>query len=279
MIDEKLLVLLGLGVAGVLVSAAAYQNDEDDCFQDEGYCDTGISNNTIINYDIPKQKQKDVSPLEFGSMVGGNSIKEPYVNSDYIILDDYQKNPDKIKVYNPVNDTVSLPVGDMTDVGVAENNKYIYDRTIGNAHFTSTKIGLFRAKNSDKIRGDLPIIPNKTGWFQTSADPATDLTLGAMNVNNGIADVKKSTSISVLPISGGASGVAHSVGSGGNYSTLADLQSGQSGAPSGVAYALGATPQPPQDYTVQDLINASINEKILANKQYGDGTFFINQKN
>lgn len=282
MIDEKLLVLLGLGVAGIMVTATAYQNDVDDyCDDEEGYCNTGVSSDTIINYEFPKQKQNNVSPLDFGSMVGGKDIKEQYVNydgsslvdSNYIILDDYSKNPDKIKVYNPSNDTVSLPVGDMTDVGAAEDNKYIYDRSLANIGFTSTKIGTKQKMGGDKIRGDLPIIPDKTGWFQTSADPSTALLLGAMNVHNGISDTKPS-SISILPTTGGTGDVAFSAGKGGNYSSLDDLRA----TPSGVAFSLGGTPQKKREVTTEDLINASINQKILDNQLLGEGTLYVSAK-
>lgn len=292
MIDEKLLVLLGLGVAGIMVTAAACQNDTDEDFYEdgEGYYNTGVSNDTIINYELPKQKQKNVSPLEFGSMVGGN-IKEqfssadenPYANGDYIEVGDYSKNPDKIQVYNASNDTVSLPVGDMTDVGAAESNKYVYDRTIGTIGFTSTKIGSRQRDGADKIRGDLPIIPNKTGWFQTAADPSTDLLLGAMNVDNGIAEVSKPSSIAIIPTTG-KSGVAHSIGGKkeGTYTTLDDLRDSSSSSqrPSGVLQAMNTQRplQPSQLPTVKELQAAAINQKIIENQELGQGTLYVSTK-
>jgi len=288
MIDEKLLILLGLGFAGAMATAVAYQDAEEEEYDaglNENYYNTGISNDTIINYDIPKTKQHDVSPLEFGSMVGKQPIKEQYVPSDYVHLDDITKNPNKIQVYNASNDTIGLPIGDMTDVGAAESNKYIYDRTIGTIGFTSTKIGARQRDGADKIRGDLPIIPNKTGWFQTAADPSTALLLGAMNVNNGIADVGKPTTISVLPVTG-KSGAAHAVKKGGDYSNLDDLREKAEGrGGSAVAHAMqpgGAAHMmqqqaPKEPLTVQALINASINQKISDNRELGEGTLYVNQ--
>ena len=38
----------------------------------------------------------------------------------------------------------------------------------------------------DMIRGDLPIVPCNTGWFQVSAHPVLDLQEGAMNVMGGV---------------------------------------------------------------------------------------------
>lgn len=133
----------------------------------------------------------DYSPLMFSQMVSN----EPYIESDYINMKEYTQNPDGIKVYNEKNDTIGLPVTDMTDISPGENNKYVYDRTIGTIGFTSTKIGGRSRGNADYIRGDLAIVPNKnTGWFQTSSDPANKLMVGAINQANGIGDVKpKST--------------------------------------------------------------------------------------
>lgn len=37
----------------------------------------------------------------------------------------------------------------------------------------------------DPIRGDIPIVPNRTGWFQPSVAPHIDLRAGAMNIISG----------------------------------------------------------------------------------------------
>ena len=293
-IDQRVLILLGLGMAGVMATAAAYQDyndyEEEVDEMNENYYDTGVSNNTIINYDLPVKKQADVSPLEFGSMVGKKPLKEQYVASDYvhidandyIHLDDYTKNPDKIKVYNPSNDTVGLPIGDMTDVGAAESNKYIYDRTIGTIGFTSTKIGARQRDGADKIRGDLPIIPDKTGWFQTSADPSTALLLGAMNVSNGIADVTQPTTIQVQPpTQSGVAGASNALRSQqGTYSTLDDLREqaqGVSGVP-GRAFMARRAPSdstPERGLSVAAIQHAAINQRIRENETLGENTLYI----
>ena len=289
-IDERVLILLGLGVAGVMATAATYQDyndyEEEVDEMNENYYDTGVSNNTIINYDLPAKRQADFSPLEFGSMVGKQPLKEQYVASDYVHLDDYTKNPDKIKVYNASNDTVGLPIGDMTDVGAAESNKYIYDRTIGTIGFTSTKIGARQRDGADKIRGDLPIIPDKTGWFQTSADPSTALLLGAMNVSNGIANVTQPTSIKVEPpVSSskpGVAGAAHAMSrtQRGNYLDLDGLRKQAQGGsapsvPTGVAFMARAPSEPQQPLTVQDIQNAAINQRMMENQILGENTLYI----
>ena len=69
-----------------------------------------------------------------------------------------------------------------------QNNKYVYDRTIGTIGFTSTKIGGRRRGQADYVRGDLAIIPDKNSHFQVSADPLNSLLQGAMNTSNGIGE-------------------------------------------------------------------------------------------
>jgi hypothetical protein len=220
--DEKLLILLGLG--SILYLATSNSDDND--------CDNDDDNNDEINYDtfrrnVPQQydyfnefyesnskrpvesfqqcgqqdnqmmnvqynkppvenfvHQQNESPLLFGNMV-----QENYIPSDYHSMNDYNSNDSGIAI--PVYDEKSgnvLPIGDMTDMAAGENNKYIYDRTIGSIGFTSTKIGGRRRGQADYIRGDLPILPDKGAWFQVSADVTNTLLDGALNVSNGIGN-------------------------------------------------------------------------------------------
>jgi len=75
-----------------------------------------------------------------------------------------------------------LPVGDMTTInalGVVEQPRVI-DRFI-----TANRNSRLRSQG-DKIRGDLPIVPNNnSGWFNVSVHPNIDLEQGAMNVMAG----------------------------------------------------------------------------------------------
>ena len=197
--DEKLLILLGLGTIGYL-TATNFNDDEDDedvndyhqhhsglhihqhdhgIYQphqppcEESYLP--VSNNiSYTNYpSIPVNS--NVSPLNFGQMV---DIKEDYIPSDYINLNEYGDNPDQIPVYDESTGNVGLPVSDMTDMGA--DNKYIYDRTLGSIGFTSTKIGGRQRGQADYIRGDLPILPDQGAWFQVSADVVNTLVDGAL---------------------------------------------------------------------------------------------------
>jgi hypothetical protein len=54
----------------------------------------------------------------------------------------------------------------MTDMSAGENNKYIYDRTIGTIGFTSTKIGGRRRGQAYYVRGYSAIVPDNSPWFQ-----------------------------------------------------------------------------------------------------------------
>jgi hypothetical protein len=194
--DEKLLILLGLGTIGYL-AATNFNNDEED--EDEKTFDnemqfqqknvylnqppcqepyvSGMSNTSpsisYTNYPSEPINNFDVSPLGFGQMV-----KEDYVPSDYIEIKEYTDNPYQIPVYDEQSGNVGLPVSDMTDMGA--DNKYIYDRTLGSIGFTSTKIGGRRRGQADYIRGDLPILPDRGAWFQVSPDVVNTLLDGAL---------------------------------------------------------------------------------------------------
>lgn len=197
--DEKLLILLGLGTIGYLAATNFNNNDDDDESDDEQQYNDGLirQNNVYLNQPcqepyIPVSDNSpsvsytnypsvpittEVSPLGFGQMVQ-NDIREDFVPSDYINLNEYTDNPYQIPVYNEDTGNVGLPVSDMTDMGA--DNKYIYDRTLGSIGFTSTKIGGRRRGQADYIRGDLPILPDRGAWFQVSADVVNTLLDGAL---------------------------------------------------------------------------------------------------
>lgn len=208
---------------------------------------------SVDYYSEPKPETDSIVPLMFSDMVTNNNVSEPFIESDYIEMKDYLANPDGIKVYDEKSGQIGLPVTDMTQISPGENNKYIYDRTIGTIGFTSTKIGGRFRGQADFIRGDLPVIPDKTGWFQVSSDPANKLMLGAMNVANGIGQPAAPKSA--------ASKAQHAVSS--VNSTLDTLRrkqdaiNKQANQPAGAQNALRAPLEP---ITVADVINAGLNE-------------------
>ena len=208
--DEKLLILLGLGAIGYLAATTFNDDDEneiDNVIKIDGNCDyrkqnefyqptSGMSNtNPTISYtNYPTfNEDENISPLSYGQM-----IQENYTPSDYVNVSHYNDNADQIPIYNEKNGNVGLPVSDMTDLAAGEDNKYIYDRTIGSIGFTSTKIGGRRRGQADYIRGDLPILPDRGAWFQVSPDISNTLLDGALGNQNAL-----SSSVDVSSSSGG----------------------------------------------------------------------------
>jgi hypothetical protein len=89
--------------------------------------------------------------------------------------------------------TDSLPITQMDNLnpdGTIEN-KVVYDRLM-----VSNRNSRLRSQGCT-LRGDLPIPPCKTGWFQVSANPTIDLNQGAMQVLAG-TDNETSNSLAAL---------------------------------------------------------------------------------
>ena len=133
-----------------------------------------------------QHKNSNVSPMSYSEMAGGNV--ENFQVSDYELIKDYNTGSQNIPIYNESDGQIGLPVPDMTDISAGENNKYVYDRTIGTIGFTSTKIGGRRRGQADYIRGDLKIIPDKNSMFQVSADPRNTILPGALSSSYGIGN-------------------------------------------------------------------------------------------
>ncbi len=298
--DEKLVLLLGLGIAGLFITSDCFKNSEvNDYFNNEYYednhsnqpktiqqenytqasgCPCAIqysqNNTSTTSSVIPTTTNgKDVSPLNFSDMAGEASqvpVSEGFDNGT--------------KQQSKLDQVYGLPVTNMTDLSAGEHNKYIYDRTINAIGWTSTKIGGNSRGQADYIRGDLPIIPDRNGWFQVSADPSNKLLQGAMNVANGISTQTVPSSTVQLIGSGGitssGSGAAHALRQSGGLGTrtLDDLidqkehietltrnarkasRSGNKGA----AHALQQIPKLPT-LTVEDIQRLDLNSKMSNN--------------
>ncbi len=80
-----------------------------------------------------------------------------------------------------------LPAGEVKIVNKdgSVEQPIIYDRFIF-ANQRSRLQGL-----GDRIRGDLPILPNNSGWFQVPVNPTIDLTNSALGVMSGFGDTAK----------------------------------------------------------------------------------------
>jgi len=98
--------------------------------------------------------------------------------------------------------TDTLPIGNMStlnNMGEQLDNVIVYDRMMfANRNSTLRSQG-------DWIRGDLPIVPSSTGWFQVSVDPAIDLNQGAMNVLGGVQNETAGALASIINTTTGMS--------------------------------------------------------------------------
>jgi len=220
------LALVGLGFGMYCYSGGGNNYDDDHCddenddhYYHENYCGPGNSSDSKVLPPTPvvetnppvvpegyqttkgyqpgpfkddeeegfEQKKSDVSPMSYSEMAGGSM--ENFKVSDYELIKDYNTGSQNIPIYNESDGQIGLPVPDMTDISAGENNKYVYDRTIGTIGFTSTKIGGRRRSQADYIRGDLKIIPDKNSLFQVSSDPRNTIVPGAMSSSNGIGNM------------------------------------------------------------------------------------------
>lgn len=98
-----------------------------------------------------------------------NSVSmQPNVNEpqEYKVIND-------TGVYTPTDQPLIKYLGLKKDPSNPSN--FLYNRQI------SSPLRNANSNESDMIRGDLRIAPIKTGWFDTPANPATDLTVGYFN--------------------------------------------------------------------------------------------------
>jgi len=164
-----------------------------------------------IKYNMPPQdlRAAPANPLTFSNMIQENYVNDsipprgvqyqngPIAPANYAagnFNELMQKahampgNPeftDKIRMTD--NSPNALPMRDMTSVapmgstGDGGNMQpIVYDR------FIVANLKSQQAAQGDFIRGDLPIVPNNNGWFNTSYAPQKDLNQGAMAVLGGI---------------------------------------------------------------------------------------------
>ena len=107
------------------------------------------------------------APLMAGGFAAGNYNEK---------LDEVYSGSSSVRASNAV-----LPVGDMTSLNSLgeEDQPIVYDRYL----FANLNSRL--RSQGDPIRGDLPIVPQNSGWFNVSVQPNLDLQQGALNVLAG----------------------------------------------------------------------------------------------
>lgn len=140
---------------------------------------------------VPKTVYQGSAPIAPANYAGGNFNK--VMESTY----KESKNP------RGVNDIQrNLPVKDMTALkGEGDNNDntqpIVYDRYIV-ANLKSRQSAL-----GDPIRGDIPIVPNDNGWFNTSYQPQKDLNRGALFAMGGLYNEQARDLASLINASSG----------------------------------------------------------------------------
>jgi len=122
----------------------------------------------------------------------------------------YQQQLNSLQHNETVDMLPSQSMSESTDaLGQMMTNPIIYDRFI----YANQNSRLAAA--GDPIRGDLPITPNRQGWFQVSAHPQIDLKSGALAAIGGL---NNDTSKELLALQSASSGGSLHVGGGVNYS-------------------------------------------------------------
>jgi hypothetical protein len=96
--------------------------------------------------------------------------------------------------------TNALPVGTMaTSDGAGNMQQVVVSERLYSVTGKNRNQGL-----ADLIRGDLPIVPCNSGWFQVSVNPATSLWGGAMMAMGGDSDNYKQTLSLITKATGGS---------------------------------------------------------------------------
>ncbi len=188
---------------------------------------SNVNYGSYIRYNMPNTQNLAVdpqNPLTLSNMVydtnnGAVQLKEQYCGGPPNAANYQSMNPSSNASngmiapqmqYNTASDM--LPVQAMGTVvnalGEADAQPIIYDRYI----FANQKSRLAGA--GDMIRGDLPIVPEPTGWFRPSGQ-YTDLTSGALMAIGG-AD--NTTSKELQALRSAAAGNAVNTGGGISYS-------------------------------------------------------------
>ena len=127
-------------------------------------------------YYNPNRKERSTEDIVNTANNLANSVEESFFQEQNV-PGPVPSNEVSVATYGPEYEETNLPVGDMT-----EGDPIIYDRLIF-ANKGNRLRGL-----GDPIRGDLPICPTNTGWFQVAADPQNSLQQGAMNVLVGASE-------------------------------------------------------------------------------------------
>jgi hypothetical protein len=172
------------------------------------FSNTQYGANILYNLPSNKNMAAPINPLGYGDMAQENYVqklapqnRENYVascgkggigsanqyRSAPVMQADYADGNYNQLLYNDVLEGLQplsdqFAIGNMEMIGMDGNTEQpiVYDRLM----FANRNSRL--RSQGDFIRGDLPIVPCNTGWFQVAANPVLDLQQGAMFVLGGI---------------------------------------------------------------------------------------------
>lgn len=131
----------------------------------------------FLSTPYPKQTGENFKVLDDPSKYGAEFYGE-------LLADGHQ--PSSV---NPSKGIASMESFDDAKVGDMINGSTDQQRVVGDRLIFANRNSRLRSQG-DPIRGDIPIVPNNTGWFQVSVRPEVDLQGGALNVIAGVSNAQ-----------------------------------------------------------------------------------------
>lgn len=138
-----------------------------------------------------KQLKEDFTPprcnrggLPQAEYVSDQPYYSGYTTPPDFTTTNYKEEQDKLCGIT-YTDTVPAGTVEMRSTDGTVEQPIVYDRFIY-ANQRSRNL-----MDSDKIRGDLPILPNNTGWFQVAANPTVMLQNSALGIMSGFGETAR----------------------------------------------------------------------------------------
>jgi hypothetical protein len=133
----------------------------------EGFCGGGSCGTSVAN-------------CKKGGLPPPTRVGAPMLAADYN-SGNYNELRDSLYMENESLGESTIPLGTMTTLGADGN---VIEPVVYNNFIVANRNSRLRSQG-DWIRGDLPIVPCKSDWFNVSVSPNIDLNQGAMNVMGG----------------------------------------------------------------------------------------------
>ena len=132
-----------------------------------------------IRHSPPAERHMASRPCDPLSM--GNMAQENYSSNGVNESNSYAQS---LHAQEPANVLSALPVGNMASINAegVGTNPVVYNNFV----FANQKSKL--RQHGDPIRGDLPIVPCKSGWFSVHPNVNLDLQAGALATMGGVGN-------------------------------------------------------------------------------------------